>query len=80
MRAILGVLSLLVVVAVVGVLAKKQLAAGVAPAPALAQEQEQEQGAPHLAAPSGAPGLQVRQLDQAVQGALQPRAMPDEGQ
>ena len=73
MRAVFGVLSLLVVVAIVGILAKKQLA-GV-PAPA---------GTPGLSAagvvvPAGTPQQQVQQFQQAVQGAMQqPRPMPDE--
>ena len=73
MRAIFGVLSLLVVVAIVGVLAKKQLSAGVAPAAA---------GAPAgMVVPTGTPKQQVQQFEQAVKGAMeqQPRQMPDEG-
>ena len=70
MRAIFGVLSLLIVVAIVGVLAKKQLSAGVAPPTAT-------QG---VTAPSGTPQQQVKQFEQAVQGAMQqaPRTMPDD--
>ena len=76
MRAILGVVTLLVVVAIVGMLAKKQLVAGVAPAPARTQEPGTA-----ISAPAGSPGEQLRQVEQAVQGALQPpRALPDEGQ
>jgi hypothetical protein len=72
MRMIFGVLSLLVVVAVIGILAKKQLGAAVAPAiPA---------GAPAgMAAPSGTPQQQVQQFRQAAEGALQQaRPMPDD--
>jgi hypothetical protein len=70
MRAIFGVLSLLVVVAIVGMLAKKQLSAGVAP---------QLPGAPAASsAPAGTPKQQVQQFEQAVQGAMQQaRPMPD---
>lgn len=65
MRMIFGVLSLLIVVAVVGVLAKKQLA--VAPAPVSAMP-----GA-------GAPQQQVEQVRQAVQDAMQQsRPMPED--
>ena len=72
MRAIFSVLGLLVVVAIIGLLAKKQLSAGVAPAPAT--------NAPAgVAVPSGTPKQQLQQFDQAVQGAVQqPRPLPDE--
>jgi hypothetical protein len=71
MRAIFGVLGLLLVVAIVGVLARQQLGAGVAPPAATAP--------PGQAAPSGTPQQQVRQFQQAVEGAVQqPRAMPDD--
>ena len=70
MRAIFGVLSLLVVVAVVGVLAKKQLSAGVAP--------PMTGTAAGSSAPAGTPKQQVQQFEQAVQGAVQQaRPMPD---
>ena len=71
MRVVFGVLSLLVVVAIIGVLAKKQLGAGVAPpvSPAAA-------GAPVL---SGTPQQQVQQFKQAAEAAVQqPRPMPDD--
>jgi hypothetical protein len=73
MRAIFGVLSLLIVVAIVGMLAKKQLASGTAPAagPGLP--------ATGVAMPAGTPQQQVQQFQQAVQGAMQqPRPMPDD--
>jgi hypothetical protein len=71
MRAIFGVLALLVVVAIVGLLAKKQLSAGVAPPPSGA--------VPGAMAPAATPTQQVRQFEQAVQGAMQqPRPLPDE--
>ena len=74
MRAIFGVLGLLIVVAIVGVLAKKQLGAGVAPAAPAAKVEG-------VAAPTGTPKQQVDQFQQAVQGAMQqaPRTTPDEG-
>lgn len=74
MRVIFGVLSLLVVVAIVGILAKKQLGA-VAPvaAPAAATAPGT---APVL---SGTPQQQVQQYQQAIQGAMQQaRPMPDD--
>lgn len=74
MRVIFGVLSLLVVVAIVGILAKKQLGA-VAPAaqPAAATAP----GTPPVL--SGTPQQQVQQYQQAVQGAMQQaRPMPDD--
>ena len=74
MRAVFGILSLLVVVAIVGILARKQLGA-VAPVA----------GPPPVAAPgtmappTGTPQQQVQQFQQAVQGAVQqaPRAVDD---
>lgn len=74
MRAVFGMVGLLMVVAIVGVLAKKQLGAGVAPAAAGA--------VPGAAAPAASPQQQVQQFQQAVEGALQQpaRAMPDDSQ
>jgi hypothetical protein len=70
MRAIFGVLGLLVVVAIVGMLAKKQLDAGVAP---------QAGDTPEAAVPAGTPQQQVQQVQQAVQGVMQQaRPMPDD--
>jgi hypothetical protein len=67
-------LSLLIVLAVIGVLAKKQLTV-VAPAatPAAAA------GVPGMAAPTGTPQQQVQQFRQAAEKALQqPRPTPDD--
>jgi hypothetical protein len=70
MRAIFGVLGLLLVVVIVGVLAKKQLGAGVAPRAA--------DGEPAAAAPA-TPQQQVQQFKQAVDGAMQQaRPMPED--
>ena len=72
MRAIFGVLSLLIVVAIVGMLVKKQLAPSAAPPSA---------GAPSetMARPSGTPQQQVQQYQQAVRVAMQQaRPMPEE--
>lgn len=67
MKAIFSVLGLLIVVAVIGVLAKKQLSAGVAPA-----------AVPGMPAQSGAapatPQQQVQQFKSAVEGAMQQAA------
>jgi len=70
---IFGVLSLLVVVAIVGLLARKQLgAAAPPPAPVSATTQ----ATPVL---SGSPQQQTLQFQQAVEGAVQqPRPMPDD--
>ena len=73
MRIVFGVLSLLVVVAIIGVLAKKQLGA-VAPVAAPATSVPGT-----VVVPSGTPQQQVQQVQQAVQGAVQQaRPMPDE--
>jgi hypothetical protein len=66
MRIVFGVLSLLVVVAIVGFLAKKQLRAiaPVAGPPAVAAPGS-------MAPPTGTPQQQVQQFQQAVQGAVQ---------
>lgn len=72
MRAIFSVVGLLIVVLVIGMLAKKQLGSGVAPSagtPAVS-------GAP---TPAGTPQQQVRQFQQAVEGQMQQaRPMPDD--
>ncbi|HEY8357240.1 MAG TPA: hypothetical protein VIL30_07225 [Ramlibacter sp.] len=73
MRAIFSVVSLLVVVAVIGVLAKKQLSAGVAPPASTATT------VPGVATPTGTPRQQQEQFKQAIEGAMQQaRPMPDE--
>jgi hypothetical protein len=66
MRAVFGVLGLLVVVAIVGVLAKKQLGA-VAPKAAPPTVAAPGSASP----PTGTPQQQVQQVQQAVQGAMQ---------
>ena len=69
MRAIFGVLGLVIVVAIVGMLAKKQLNAGVAP---------RSEAGVEASAPAGTPKQQVQHFEQAVQGAMQQaRPMPD---
>jgi hypothetical protein len=71
MRAVFTVLGLVVVLAVVGLLARKQLGAGVAPqAPA---------GVEGVAVPAGTPQQQVQQFQKAAESAMQqPRPMPDD--
>lgn len=70
MRAIFGILGLLFVVAIVGVLAKKQLGAGVAPP---------VPGAPPGAAAPATPKQQVDQFQKAVEGTMQQaRPMPED--
>ena len=74
MRAIFGVVGLLLVVAIVGVLAKKQLSSGVAPdTPAAGTA---EPGAPVV---TGTPRQQVDQFKKAAEGAMQaPRPVDDQ--
>lgn len=80
MRAIFSILGLLIVLAVVGMLAKKQLGA-LTSSPAKAPA---ESG---VLVPSTAPGANVQQQSQQIQQQIkqsvdaamqQPRAMPDE--
>jgi hypothetical protein len=63
MRMAFGVLSLLIVVAIIGVLAKKQLGSVAAPAPAATTQ--------GVAVPTGTPKQQVDQVKQSVESALQ---------
>jgi hypothetical protein len=73
MRAIFGVLSLLIVVAIVGVLVRKQLAPVAAPPPAVGAPSET------MARPAGTPQQQVQQYQQAIRDATQQaRPMPEE--
>jgi Na+-transporting methylmalonyl-CoA/oxaloacetate decarboxylase gamma subunit len=73
MRAVFGVLSLLVVVAIVGMLVRKQLAPVASPPPSAGAASET------MARPAGTPQQQVQQYQQAVQGAMQQaRPMPEE--
>lgn len=67
MKAIFSVVGLLVVLAIVGVLAKRQLSAGVAPAASPTAT-----GVPGVAAPTGTPQQQVQQFQKSVEGAMQP--------
>lgn len=68
MRAVFTAAGLVVVLAIVGVLAKKQLGASVAPSTAAAADR-----------PAGTPQQQVRQFQSAVEGAMQQaRPMPEE--
>ena len=69
MRAIFTIVGLVAVLAIVGVLAKKQLGAGVAP--------RSVDGT--AATPAAPPQQQVQQFQKAVEGAMQQaRPMPDE--
>ena len=68
MRAVFGIVGLLAVVLIVGMLAKKQLGAGVAPA----------RGGVEGSAPAATPKQQVQQFEQSVQGVMQQaRPMPE---
>lgn len=64
MRMVFGVLSLLVVVAIVGVLARKQLGS----APGAAAEPTTTQG---VTAPTGTPKQQVDAVKQSLESAVQ---------
>jgi Na+-transporting methylmalonyl-CoA/oxaloacetate decarboxylase gamma subunit len=70
MRAVFGVLSLLMVVAIVGMLVRKQLAPVAAPPPSADTASET------IARPAGTPQQQVQQYQHAVQGAIQQQARP----
>ena len=75
MRAIFSVLGLLIVVAVIGLLAKKQMTSIASP-PAISAAP----GSPApLVAPGATPQQTVQQFQQAVQGQMQQaRPMPDD--
>lgn len=70
MRAMFSIVGLLIVVAIVGLLAKKQLTAGVVP---------RGDGASAASAPA-TPQQQVQQYKQSIEGAMQQstRPMPDD--
>lgn len=75
MRMVFTMLSLLIAVAVIGILAKKQLGSIAAVAPPAGT------AAPSsgMAAPTGTPQQQVQQFRQAAESALQQaRPMPDD--
>lgn len=73
MRVVFGALSLLIALAMVGILAKKQLAA-VPPAKVAAPVDGSA-----VAIPSGTPQQQVQQFQRAVEGAMQQaRPMPED--
>lgn len=75
MRAIFSVLGLLVVVAVIGLLAKKQMTTIASP-PAISAIPG---GSAPLIAPGATPQQTVQQFQQAVQGQMQQaRPMPDD--
>jgi hypothetical protein len=70
MRALFTIASLLVVLAIVGVLAKKQMTASVAPAPGTSASGT---------AARATPQQQVRQYQKNLEGAMQQaRPMPDD--
>jgi hypothetical protein len=72
MRAVFTVLGLVLVLAIVGVLAKKQLASGVAPRSTAATGEG-------TGVPAGTPQQQVQQFQKAAESALQQaRPMPDD--
>ncbi len=68
MRAVFSIVGLVVVLAIVGVLAKKQLSAGVAP-----------QAAGTMPGTTMTPQQQVQQFQKAAEAAMQqPRPQPEE--
>ena len=68
MRAVFTIVGMVVVLGIVGVLAKKQLTSGVAP-----------HGAETAGAPTGTPKQQMQQFQKSLDAAMQqPRPMPDE--
>jgi len=74
MRIVFGALSLLVVLAIVGVLAKKQLGAGVAPATPGSVSADGT-----VTAPTGTPRQQLDQFKKAAEAAVQQTApVPEE--
>ena len=76
MRGVFTVLSLLIVVAVIGVLVKKQMGSLAGPG---ALPEVPGAAAPAPGAPPATPKQTVRQFEQAVQGQMQQaRPMPDE--
>jgi hypothetical protein len=77
MRALFSILGLLVVVAVIGVLAKKQLASVPTP-PAVAVPSGAAAAPEGTAAAPATPQQQVQQFKQAVEAAQQPRELPAE--
>jgi hypothetical protein len=73
MKAVFSLLGLVFVVAIIGLVAKKQLTAA---APVSAPVNAGAPGAPAI---SGTPQQQVQQMRQAAEAAVQqPRAMPDD--
>jgi hypothetical protein len=77
MRAVFGIISLLLVLLIVGSLVKKQMAATTAPIPALQ--------VPGNAAPASAPGTQreqaqqiQQQIKQQVEALQAPRPLPED--
>ena len=74
MRAVFGILSLLVVVAIVGVLVKKQLSTPIVPTAVPATSTPGTS-----TAPATTPKQQVEQFKNAAEAAVQqPRPMPDD--
>lgn len=71
MRMVFSVLGLMFVVAVLGLLARKQLAPVTPPVQATAGSS--------VMAPSGTPQQQVQQVQKSIESAMQqPRAMPED--
>lgn len=82
MRAALTLLSVLLALAIVGVLVKRQWGAiGHPPVPTLPASATGDAGAPSAPAAARTPGQQVQHIQQTLEGVMQqPRALPDDAQ
>ena len=80
MRGLFGLAGLLIALALVGVLVKKQLAATQQPVPVLAPPAAQDAASPGAVAPVREQGQQIQQqYRQAIEGAMQSaRTVADE--
>ena len=81
MRTVLGIVSVLLVLAMVGLLAKKQLASTRSAVPVLVQPAADATGAAPAASVRNQSQQVQQQYKQAVEGLVQhPRPMPDDAQ
>jgi hypothetical protein len=78
MRAVFGILSLVVVLLIVGSLVKKQMAATTAPIPALQVPSASPAASPAATQREQAQQIQ-QQVKQAVEAQMQARPMPEDG-
>jgi hypothetical protein len=79
MRGLFGLVGLLVALAAVGLVVRKQMVAVQAPVPALQTPADGVVGAPLTPANTAQQGPQIQeQVKAAVDAAMQPRPMPDD--